>query len=245
MDVSSSGGASVNSRWSPTKEQISMLESFYSQGIRTPSTEMIEKITSRLKVYGHIEGKNVFYWFQNHKARQRQKQKEKNMANISNYLHKAHQPVFAAPCRNAVNSPYYLTKSGITGLCPQHQNILLPANFKMRSRSDTISYAFMGYDQQAVLHEHHSRIRKNKFERNLVTIDKSSSDQETLPLFPLHPTGILEGATAIYSRGSSSAANSINTPISSETALGIGEHSADHKPFFDFFSEKDPFESCH
>ncbi|KAB5520307.1 hypothetical protein DKX38_024626 [Salix brachista] len=148
MDVSSSGGASVNSRWSPTKEQISMLESFYSQGIRTPSTEMIEKIASRLKVNGHIEGK--------------------------------------------------------------------------------------------------IRITKNKFERNLVTIDKSSSDQETLPLFPLRPTGILEGATAVYSRGSISAENSINsTPISSETAQGIGEHSADHKPFFDFFSEKEPFESCH
>ncbi|KAJ6303153.1 hypothetical protein OIU77_017102 [Salix suchowensis] len=80
-----------------------MLESFYRQGIRTPRTEMIEKIASRLKVYGHIEGKNVFYWFQNHKARQRQKQKEHNMANISNYLHKAHQPVFAAPRRNVVH----------------------------------------------------------------------------------------------------------------------------------------------
>jgi len=109
MDVSSSGGASVNSRWSPTREQISMLESFYSQGIRTPSTEMIEQIASRLKAYGHIEGKNVFYWFQNHKARQRQKQKQENMAYINKYLHKAHQPVFAPPCRNGllINSYQY------------------------------------------------------------------------------------------------------------------------------------------
>ncbi|KAJ7012574.1 hypothetical protein D5086_002151 [Populus alba] len=240
MDVSSSGGAPVNSRWSPTKEQISMLESFYSQGIRAPSTEMIEQIASRLKAYGHIEGKNVFYWFQNHKARQRQKQKQENMAYINKYLHKAHQPVFAPPCRNVVNSPCYLPKSDVMGLCQQHQNMLLPGNFKRRSRSETVSYAFKGYDQEAVLREHHNHTTKNKFERSPVTIDKSSSDLETLPLFPLHPTGILEGASTIYSHGS------INTPISSEITHGIGEHSAaDHKPFFDFFSEKDPFESCH
>jgi transposase len=63
---------------------------------------MIEQITSRLKAYGHIEGKNVFYWFQNHKARQRQKQKQESMAYINNYLHKVHQPVFAPPCANGL-----------------------------------------------------------------------------------------------------------------------------------------------
>ncbi|XP_021715334.1 protein WUSCHEL-like [Chenopodium quinoa] len=64
------------SRWNPTKEQIEMLEKVYSvEGIRTPTAEQIQEITARLRVYGHIEGKNVFYWFQNHKARQRQKQR--------------------------------------------------------------------------------------------------------------------------------------------------------------------------
>ncbi|XP_021858509.2 WUSCHEL-related homeobox 2 [Spinacia oleracea] len=64
------------SRWNPTKEQIEMLERIYSsEGVRTPSAEQIRQITARLRVYGHIEGKNVFYWFQNHKARQRQKQR--------------------------------------------------------------------------------------------------------------------------------------------------------------------------
>jgi len=110
------------------------------------------------------------------------------------------------------------------GLCQQqYQNMLLPGNFKRRSRSETISYAFKGYDQEAVLREYHNHITKNKFERNPVTIGKSSSDQETLPLFPLHPTGILEGAATIYSHGSTSAENSINTPISSEINHGIGE----------------------
>lgn len=61
-----------------------MLENMYKQGIRTPSAEQIQEITSRLKVYGHIEGKNVFYWFQNHKARQRQKQKQDHHNNNNN-----------------------------------------------------------------------------------------------------------------------------------------------------------------
>lgn len=93
------GGAPASSRWNPTKEQISMLESLYMQGIRTPSAEQIQQITGRLKAYGHIEGKNVFYWFQNHKARQRQKQKQENMAYVNRYLHKT-SPLFPPPCPN-------------------------------------------------------------------------------------------------------------------------------------------------
>ncbi|KAL2332121.1 hypothetical protein Fmac_019702 [Flemingia macrophylla] len=65
------------SHWSPTKEQIGMLENMYKQGIRTPNANQIQQIATRLRAYGRIEGKNVFYWFQNHKARQRQKLKQK------------------------------------------------------------------------------------------------------------------------------------------------------------------------
>ncbi|KAH0461191.1 hypothetical protein IEQ34_008766 [Dendrobium chrysotoxum] len=43
--------------------------------MRTPNAQQIEKITAELIKHGRIEGKNVFYWFQNHKARERQKQK--------------------------------------------------------------------------------------------------------------------------------------------------------------------------
>jgi len=78
------------SRWSPTKEQIAVLEDLYRQGMRTPNTEQIQEITSRLRVYGHIEGKNVFYWFQNHKARQRQKQKLETIAYSNSFLQASH-----------------------------------------------------------------------------------------------------------------------------------------------------------
>lgn len=102
MEMSGGGGIgnTGNSRWNPTKEQISILENLYRQGIRTPSAEQIQQITTRLKVYGSIEGKNVFYWFQNHKARQRQKQKQlNNIAYINRYLHSTHhhQPAAVYP----------------------------------------------------------------------------------------------------------------------------------------------------
>ncbi|KAF5955580.1 WUSCHEL-related homeobox 4 isoform X1 [Camellia sinensis] len=68
-------------RWNPTTEQIGILEMLYRGGMRTPNAEQIEQITAQLGKYGKIEGKNVFYWFQNHKARERQKQK-RNSASL-------------------------------------------------------------------------------------------------------------------------------------------------------------------
>ncbi|KAJ1431037.1 Homeobox-like domain superfamily [Sesbania bispinosa] len=66
-------------RWNPTQEQISILEMLYRGGMRTPNAQQIEQITAQLGKYGKIEGKNVFYWFQNHKARERQKQKRNSL----------------------------------------------------------------------------------------------------------------------------------------------------------------------
>ncbi|MQL78263.1 hypothetical protein Taro_010692 [Colocasia esculenta] len=50
-----------------------ILEETYKTGVRTPNAPQIQQITAHLSYYGKIEGKNVFYWFQNHKARDRQK----------------------------------------------------------------------------------------------------------------------------------------------------------------------------
>ncbi|XP_072983379.1 WUSCHEL-related homeobox 3A-like [Typha latifolia] len=62
-----------STRWCPTPEQLMILEEMYRSGVRTPSASQIQQITAHLSYYGRIEGKNVFYWFQNHKARDRQK----------------------------------------------------------------------------------------------------------------------------------------------------------------------------
>ncbi|XP_049936233.1 WUSCHEL-related homeobox 1-like isoform X1 [Nymphaea colorata] len=65
----------VSSRWNPTPEQLRTLEELYRRGTRTPTAEQIQYITAQLRRFGKIEGKNVFYWFQNHKARERQKRR--------------------------------------------------------------------------------------------------------------------------------------------------------------------------
>ncbi|WOL12543.1 hypothetical protein Cni_G21310 [Canna indica] len=62
-----------STRWCPTPEQLMILEELYRSGVRTPDASQIQQITTHLSCYGRIEGKNVFYWFQNHKARERQK----------------------------------------------------------------------------------------------------------------------------------------------------------------------------
>ncbi|KAK3119523.1 hypothetical protein QOZ80_9AG0671750 [Eleusine coracana subsp. coracana] len=62
-----------STRWCPTPEQLMILEEMYRSGVRAPNAAEIQQITAHLAYYGRIEGKNVFYWFQNHKARERQR----------------------------------------------------------------------------------------------------------------------------------------------------------------------------
>lgn len=71
----SSGEPKEQSRWNPTPEQMMALEEIYRSGTRTPTTQQIKEIASKLQKYGRIEGKNVFYWFQNHKSRDRLKRR--------------------------------------------------------------------------------------------------------------------------------------------------------------------------
>ncbi|GMH11214.1 hypothetical protein Nepgr_013055 [Nepenthes gracilis] len=63
----------ASTRWCPTPEQLMVLEEMYRGGMKTPNATQIQQITAHLSHYGKIEGKNVFYWFQNHKARDRQR----------------------------------------------------------------------------------------------------------------------------------------------------------------------------
>ncbi|XP_028767194.1 WUSCHEL-related homeobox 6-like, partial [Neltuma alba] len=73
------GQSQQSSRWSPTPAQLLVLEELYRQGTKTPTAEQIQQIASQLRRFGKIEGKNVFYWFQNHKARERQKRRRREM----------------------------------------------------------------------------------------------------------------------------------------------------------------------
>ncbi|PON69057.1 Homeodomain transcription factor [Parasponia andersonii] len=71
-----SGTGTKCGRWNPTSEQVKVLTDLFRSGLRTPSTDQIQKISTQLSFYGKIESKNVFYWFQNHKARERQKRRK-------------------------------------------------------------------------------------------------------------------------------------------------------------------------
>lgn len=77
MSPAANSSSSSSSRWCPTPEQLMILEEMYRAGTRTPNASQIQQITAHLSFYGKIEGKNVFYWFQNHKARDRQKLRRK------------------------------------------------------------------------------------------------------------------------------------------------------------------------
>ncbi|KAF7808736.1 WUSCHEL-related homeobox 1 [Senna tora] len=81
---------SSSSRWSPTPAQLLVLEELYRQGTKTPTAEQIQQIASQLRRFGKIEGKNVFYWFQNHKARERQKRRRREMEEAAHHHHHPH-----------------------------------------------------------------------------------------------------------------------------------------------------------
>ncbi|KAK1412790.1 hypothetical protein QVD17_34299 [Tagetes erecta] len=91
----SANGTGGGSRWCPTPEQVMLLEGMYRGGLKTPTATQIQQITARLSLYGKIQGKNVFYWFQNHKARDRQKIRKKLMAM---YQHQRLVPSYNPPC---------------------------------------------------------------------------------------------------------------------------------------------------
>ncbi|KAM7262182.1 hypothetical protein ACFE04_021259 [Oxalis oulophora] len=60
-------------RWTPTPDQLRILKDFYyNNGIRSPTDDLVRRISARLCQYGKVEDKIVFYWFQNYKARERQ-----------------------------------------------------------------------------------------------------------------------------------------------------------------------------
>lgn len=79
-------GGSKCGRWNPTAEQVKVLTDLFKSGLRTPSTDQIQKISCQLSSMGKIESKNVFYWFQNHKARERHHTNKKRRRHALNIL---------------------------------------------------------------------------------------------------------------------------------------------------------------
>ncbi|XP_057981706.1 WUSCHEL-related homeobox 7-like isoform X2 [Malania oleifera] len=84
------GGGTKCGRWNPTSEQVKVLTDLFRSGLRTPSTDQIQKISTQLSFYGKIESKNVFYWFQNHKARERHKRQKVSSSLLDDPKHHIH-----------------------------------------------------------------------------------------------------------------------------------------------------------
>nr|XP_029123623.1 protein WUSCHEL [Elaeis guineensis] len=109
-----------STRWIPTADQIRILRDlYYNMGIRSPTAEQIQKISATLRKYGKIEGKNVFYWFQNHKARERQKKR------------------LTVDISSTTSTP---SNSAITTMSPGAVTINPPLSF-----SDYFSFDFLGF----------------------------------------------------------------------------------------------------
>ncbi|GJN18128.1 hypothetical protein PR202_gb05255 [Eleusine coracana subsp. coracana] len=60
-------------RWNPRPEQIRILEAIFNSGMVNPPRDEIPRIRLRLQEYGPVGDANVFYWFQNRKARSKNK----------------------------------------------------------------------------------------------------------------------------------------------------------------------------
>jgi hypothetical protein len=66
--------ATVRQRWTPSQNQLQILERLFEQGNGTPSKQRIKEITTELMQHGHVGETNVYNWFQNRKARAKRKQ---------------------------------------------------------------------------------------------------------------------------------------------------------------------------
>ncbi|KAI3514169.1 hypothetical protein L1887_12488 [Cichorium endivia] len=237
--ASGAAGTPMACRWNPTKEQISMLENLYGQGLRTPTAEQIQEITSRLQMYGHIEGKNVFYWFQNHKARQRQKEKQDHMSLFRQYNHHHHHHLrrhqsflpITVPSPNVVYEPFYMPYNNL-GYHAQHPQVPLPRSSKKRSpratkpnAPDDAGFMLKQRPENVVAFDGGNNTMTR--EQDEIVSCRNYSYQETLDLFPLHPTGILK--ERIDTSGTA-------TCLASTACTSSSSASAVDRLYFDFFA---------
>ncbi|KAJ6288294.1 hypothetical protein OIU76_024309 [Salix suchowensis] len=122
-DEDNNGGAKgsflcrqTSTRWTPTADQIRILkELYYIKGVRSPNGAEIQQISARLRKYGKIEGKNVFYWFQNHKARERQKKIFTNEVPMQQRTAWKPEDYYSYKYSNSNNNPGFSSSSANTG----------------------------------------------------------------------------------------------------------------------------------
>ncbi|XP_047321037.1 protein WUSCHEL [Impatiens glandulifera] len=199
----------TSTRWTPTSDQIRILKDlYYNNGVRSPTAEQIQRISARLRQYGKIEGKNVFYWFQNHKARERQK-KRFTVVNV------AGNPTAAAAAAWRPDDPFCNTSSSSsssTGVVAVGQmgtycygSVPMEKTFRECSisagchGSNNIPASSHNFGWSSGVDSHHQYPYPSPhdfFERKKSSNHSHTNDEhdqiytiqpkETLPLFPMH-----------------------------------------------------------
>ncbi|KAL6614191.1 hypothetical protein ACP70R_036461 [Stipagrostis hirtigluma subsp. patula] len=235
--------AEANARWNPTKEQVAVLEGLYEHGVRTPTAEQIEQITARLREHGHIEGKNVFYWFQNHKARERQKQKQEGFAVFTRLLRRPPPlPVFPRPpappfhhgslpppapapgmamapppaCNNGGTPAVAVMYRAPCYMPPPQAPAADAAYYHPQQQQMAFMYPRMEIAQDRMIQ---AAPHLPRYYSPASFVDGGGAadvrpSRETLQLFPLHPTFVL----ADKARGGNGSASSSLTPTASASA---------------------------
>ncbi|KAG8054798.1 hypothetical protein GUJ93_ZPchr0001g31705 [Zizania palustris] len=263
--ASAAAAALANARWTPTMEQIAVLEGLYRQGLRTPTAEQIQQITARLREHGHIEGKNVFYWFQNHKARQRQKQKQQSFDYFSKLLRRPpplpvlHRPL-VRPIPLPMPAPAMPSSACNTGGVMYRTESFMPA-----APPATATAGYFSQQQQVtpvlypgleVVSPPHYKVseqpRANALyptappnSAHFTPLQGRGAGRETLQLFPLQSTFVLPDSKVRRGGGGggdgSGCAVSLSAPapsFSGELARSSDDDSPNNSeapPFYDFF----------
>lgn len=168
-------------RWNPTAEQVKVLTELFRAGLRTPSTEQIQRISTHLSAFGKVESKNVFYWFQNHKARERHHHKKR---------------------RRGASSPDSGSGSG-----SNEEDGRAAASHDAEADVD-LGLQPPESKREARSYGHHHRLAVTCYVRDVVeqqeaTWERPMREVETLELFPLKSYVDLEAAEKVrYVRGS-------------------------------------------
>ncbi|ESQ30916.1 hypothetical protein EUTSA_v10011723mg [Eutrema salsugineum] len=165
-------------RWNPTQEQIGILEMLYKGGMRTPNAQQIEHITSQLGKYGKIEGKNVFYWFQNHKARERQKQKRNNLIGLSfqsSFKTTSVADPSVTTTKTRTSSSLEIRRESMM----EKEELVEENEYKRTCRS-------WGFENLEIERKRNINSSTNA---TMATTFNKIIDNVTLELFPLHPEG--------------------------------------------------------
>uniref|UniRef100_A0A803PUJ8 Homeobox domain-containing protein n=1 Tax=Cannabis sativa TaxID=3483 RepID=A0A803PUJ8_CANSA len=208
----SSSGPQVNtSRWNPTKEQINLLESLYKQGIRTPSADQIQQITARLRAFGHIEVVCGPYY----------------IPVVPQRHHEQHTGIIHQP-HNSSNVPSSSSTS-------------IPSLEEMDKNARAVPFGAAAIEYKAVSILHNggknssyigcgaSRYYAGTWGTPITslievpTYDYNQCNQETLSLFPVSPTGLLQEKEE-------------NMRLCSSEIDQPGCSSDRDNPFFNFFS---------